>query len=105
MPVIAACTIQQPMRLSDGAVARMVKRTAVAAHVDLDVAGRSSMTSKPVAQLLVDLGVKRSHSRPHVSNDNPYSEAQFKTLKYAPAFPGRFGSLPDSRAFCEQFFS
>ena len=53
----------------------------------------------------VDLGVTRSHSRPHVSNDNPYSEAQFKTLKYAPAFPGRFGSLPDARSFCEQFFA
>ncbi len=63
------------------------------------------MTSKPVAQLLVDLGVARSHSRPHVSNDNPYSEAQFKTLKYAPAFPDRFGSLPDARAFCEAFFA
>jgi len=48
----------------------------------------TSMTSKPVAQLLVDLGVARSHSRPHVSNDNPFSEAQFKTLKYAPVFPG-----------------
>lgn len=64
----------------------------------------TSMTSKPVAQLLVDLGVARSHSRPHVSNDNPYSEAQFKTLKYCPAFPGRFGSIQDARAFCEQFF-
>ena len=57
------------------------------------------------AILLVDLGVARSHSRPHVSNDNPFSEAAFKTLKYAPAFPGRFGSLADARAFCEQFFS
>ena len=47
----------------------------------------TSMTSKPVAQLMVDLGVARSHSRPHVSNDNPYSEAAFKTLKYAPVFP------------------
>ncbi len=65
----------------------------------------TSMTSKPVAQLLVDLGVARSHSRPHVSNDNPYSEAQFKTLKYAPAFPDRFGSLADARAFCEAFFT
>ena len=65
----------------------------------------TSMTSKPVAQLLVDLGVARSHSRPHVSNDNPYSEAAFKTLKYAPAFPDHFGSLADARAFCEQFFS
>ncbi|UQX13599.1 DDE-type integrase/transposase/recombinase [Candidatus Mycobacterium methanotrophicum] len=53
----------------------------------------TSMTSKPVAQLLIDLGVDRSHSRPHVSNDNPYSEANFKTLKYCPAFPGRFGSI------------
>ena len=59
----------------------------------------------PVAQLLVDLGVARSHSRPHVSNDNPFSEAQFKTLKYCPAFPGRFGSLADARAFCETFFA
>jgi putative transposase len=65
----------------------------------------TSMTSKPVAQLLVDLGVARSHSRPHVSNDNPFSEAQFKTLKYCPAYPGRFGSLADARAFCETFFS
>ncbi len=63
------------------------------------------MTSKPVAQLLTDLGVTRSHSRPHVSNNNPYSEAAFKTLKYAPVFPDRFGSLADARAFCEQFFS
>jgi putative transposase len=64
----------------------------------------TSMTSKPVAQLLVDLGVARSHSRPHVSNDNPYSEAQFKTLKYAPVFPDRFGSLADARFFCSRFF-
>ena len=63
------------------------------------------MTSKPVAQLLVDLGVARSHSRPHVSNDNPYSEAAFKTLKYAPAFPMNFRSLADARVFCEQFFT
>jgi putative transposase len=63
----------------------------------------TSMTSKPVAQLMVDLGVTRSHSRPHVSNDNPYSEAAFKTLKYAPVFPERFGSLADARAFVEDF--
>jgi putative transposase len=65
----------------------------------------TSMTSKPVAQLLVDLGVARSHSRPHTSNDNPYSESAFKTLKYAPVFPDRFGSLADARAFGEAFFS
>ena len=64
----------------------------------------TSMTSKPVAQLLVDLGVARSHSRPHVSNDNPYSEANFKTLKYCPAFPGRFGSIQHARGFCAEFF-
>ena len=65
----------------------------------------TSMTSKPVAQLLVDLGVARSHSRPHVSNDNPYSEAGFKTLKYCPAFPGSFGSIQHARTFCETFFA
>jgi len=64
----------------------------------------SSMTSKTVAFLLSDLGITKSHSRPHVSNDNPYSEAQFKTLKYRPAFPQRFGSIEDARAFCQNFF-
>ena len=64
----------------------------------------TSMTSKPVSDLLIRLGVERSHSRPHVSNDNPYSEAGFKTLKYCPAFPDRFGSIEDARTFCEVFF-
>ena len=64
----------------------------------------SSMTSKPVALLLADLGVTKSHSRPHVSNDNPYSEAQFKTLKYRPAFPARFASVEAARAHCQEFF-
>jgi len=63
----------------------------------------SSMTSKPVALLLADLGVTQSHSRPHVSNDNPYSEAQFKTLKYRPAFPARFPSIEAARAHCQDF--
>ncbi len=65
----------------------------------------TSMTSKGVAELLADLGIARTHSRPHVSNDNPFSESAFKTLKYCPAFPERFGSIADARAFCEQFFS
>jgi putative transposase len=65
----------------------------------------SSMASKPVALLLADLGIAKSHSRPHVSNDNPYSEAHFKTLKYRPGFPARFGSLEDARAFCRTFFT
>ena len=64
----------------------------------------AAMTSKPVALLLADLGVTKSHSRPHVSNDNPYSESQFKTLKYRPDFPDRFGSLEHSRSFCGDFF-
>ena len=62
------------------------------------------MTSKPVALLLADLGVTQSHSRPHVSNDNPYSEAQFKTLKYRPGFPRRFASIEAARAHCQDFF-
>jgi len=61
------------------------------------------MTSKTVAALLDDLGVTRSHSRPKVSNDNPYSEAWFKTLKYAPVFPERFGALADARTFLDRF--
>lgn len=65
----------------------------------------SSMKSKQVAQLMADLGVTKTHSRPYVSNDNPYSEAQFKTLKYRPNFPDRFGSLQDARAFCQSFFN
>ena len=64
----------------------------------------SAMTSKPVAFLLADLGVTKTHSRPHVSNDNPFSEAQFKTLKYRPAFPDRFGSIQDARAHGHVFF-
>src|SRR5476651_405605 len=64
----------------------------------------SSMRSKPVAALLIDLEVAKTHSRPHVSDDNPYSEAQFKTLKYRPDFPDRFGSIEDARAHCQQFF-
>jgi putative transposase len=65
----------------------------------------TSMTSNTVTGLLALLGIDQSHSRPHVSNDNPYSEAQFKTLKYCPAFPGRFGSIEDANAFCAQFFT
>jgi putative transposase len=64
----------------------------------------SSMTSKPVALLLADLGITRTHSRPHVSNDNPFSEAQFKTLKYRPEFPDQFASAEAARAFCHPFF-
>jgi putative transposase len=65
----------------------------------------SSMTSKPVAFLLADLGVTKTHSRPHTSNDNPYSEAQFKTLKYRPDYPDRFGCQQDARSWAKDFFA
>src|SRR5207249_8242446 len=64
----------------------------------------SAMRSKPVAFLLADLGVLKTHSRPYTSTDNPYSEAQFKTLKYRPGFPARFDSILEARAFCREFF-
>ena len=64
----------------------------------------TSMKSTPVALLLADLGVTKTHSRPHVSTDKPFSEAQFKTLKYGPLFPERFGSIADGRAFGQSFF-
>jgi putative transposase len=86
--------------LEDAVLGQGVDRGTLTIHADRG----SSMRSKPVSQLLIDLGVARSHSRPHVSNDNPYSEAAFKTLKYCPAFPDRFGSIEDARAFCAVFF-
>jgi putative transposase len=77
-----------------------IARGQLAIHADRG----SSMTSKPVAFLLADLGVTQSHSRPHVSNDNPYSESQFKTLKYRPDFPRHFASIEAARAHCQVFF-
>jgi len=65
----------------------------------------SAMTSKSVAFLMADLGVTKTHSRPYVSDDNPYSESQFRILKYRPDFPNRFGSIQDARAFCLRFFA
>jgi len=79
---------------------QQVERGALTVHADRG----SSMTSKPVAFLLADLGVRRTHNRPYTSNDNPYSEAHFKTLKYRPAFPARFSSIEEARAFCREFF-
>ena len=77
-----------------------VERGTLTIHADRGAA----MLAKSVALLLADLGVTKTHSRPHVSNDNPYSESQFKTLKYSPEFPERFGSLPDARSFLLDFF-
>jgi putative transposase len=95
----------------DSALAEALIADAIARHgVDPDQltihADRGpAMTSKTVAQLLADLKVTRSHSRPKTSNDNPYIEASFKTLKYDPTFPDRFGSIQHARQHCEQFYT
>jgi len=80
------------------------KQEIVPGQLNIHADRGSSMTSKPVALLLADLGVTKTHSRPHVSNDNPFSESQFKTLKYRPEFPDRFVSLQHARTFCREFF-
>ena len=81
------------------------KQNIVKEQLTLHADRGSSMKSKVVANLLADLGVTKTHSRPYVSNDNPYSEAHFKTLKYCPAFPDRFGCIEDARTFCRSFFT
>jgi putative transposase len=86
--------------LADTIAKQGVEAGQLAVHADRG----TSMTSKPVAMLLADLGVTKSHSRPHVPDDNPYSESQFKTLKHHPSFPDRFGCIQDARAFCQGFF-
>jgi len=86
--------------LADTIAAQHVQAGQLTVHADRG----TSMTAKPVAMLLADLGVTKSHSRPHVSDDNPYSESQFKTLKHHPTFPDRFGCIQDARAFCQRFF-
>jgi putative transposase len=86
--------------LADTIAKQRIDRDTLTIHAD----NGSSMASKPVAFLLADLGVTKTHSRPHTSNDNPFSEAQFRTLKYRPDFPDRFGCIEDARAFCQRFF-
>ena len=86
--------------IHDSCLKQNIDKKQLKLHADRGAA----MTSKLVAHLLADLGVTKTHSRPHVSNDNPYSESQFKTLKYRPNFPDRFGSIQDARAFCQDFF-
>ncbi len=80
------------------------KQNIARAQLTLHADRGSSMSSKPVAFLLADLGVTKTHSRPHVSDDNPYSESHFRTMKYRPEFPDRFGCIQDSRAFSQGFF-
>jgi putative transposase len=93
-------------KLAEALLADSVTKQNIARHQLTIHADRGSpMTAKPVAFLLADLGVTKSHSRPHVSNDNPFSESQFRTLKYRPEFPQRFGCFQDAHAHCGRFFS
>jgi len=97
---------QESAELAETLIADTVAKQAIApGTLTLHADRGSSMRSKPVAALLVDLEVAKSHSRPYVSDDNPFSEAQFKTLKYRPEFPARFGCIEDARAHCQRFFA
>lgn len=96
---------RESARLAEELIADAIYEQQVpAGQLSLHADRGSSMTSKTVSQLLADLGVEQSHSRPHVSNDNPFSEANFKTLKYSPTFPKRFTGIDHARAFCDWFF-
>ena len=87
--------------IAETAAKQNIDRGQLTLHADRG----SSMASKPVAFLLADLGVTKSHSRPHVPNDNPFSESQFKTMKYRPDFPGTFATIEAARGFCQKFFT
>jgi putative transposase len=82
----------------------IIKQQVMPGQLTIHADRGSSMKSKPVASLLADLGVTKTHSRPYVCNDNPFSEVQFKTLKYRPEFPDHFGSLQDARTWGQPFF-
>jgi putative transposase len=102
-----AWTLQhrESARVAEQLIAQAVEQQKIpAGQLTIHADRGSSMTSKPVAFLLADLGVTKTHSRPYTSTDNPYSEAQFKTLKYRPDFPHRFGSIENGREFCRPFF-
>lgn len=86
--------------LADTVTKQNIRRGQLTIHADRG----SPMVAKPVALLLADLGVTNSYSRPHTSNDNPFSESQFRTMKYRPEFPQRFGCFEDAHAFCARFF-
>jgi putative transposase len=97
---------RESAELAEQLIAETVARHDIApGRLTLHADRGASMRSKPVAALLVDLDIAKSHSRPHVSDDNPYSESQFKTMKYRPDFPARFGSIAPARAHCQAFFA
>lgn len=95
----AACLAEDV--IAESCLKQGIEREQLTLHADRG----SSMTSKTVAQLLIDLGVSKSHSRPFVSNDNPFSESAFKTLKYRPDFPDRFASIEEAQLYCRHFFT
>jgi Integrase core domain/NMT1-like family len=98
--------LKESAALAEALIAETVTKQAIEpGTLTLHADRGTSMRSKPVAALLVDLDVAKSHSRPHVSDDNPFSEAQFKTLKYQPDFPERFGCIEEARGFCQEFFT
>lgn len=97
---------RESAELAQQLIAQTVARQAIApGQLKLHADRGASMRSKPVATLLVDLDVAKSHSRPYTSDDNPYSESQFKTMKYRPEFPQRFGCMEDARTHCQEFFA
>jgi putative transposase len=101
--MLARCeSAQLSTRLMNESIA---KQGVVKGQLTLHADRGSPMIAKPVVHLLADLGVTKSHSRPHVSNDNPYSESQFRTFKYRPDFPDRFGSFEDAQAHCQRFMT
>ena len=97
--------LQDSATLAQRLIAQTCERQGIAGgQLTIHADRGPAMVAKSVALLLADLGVTQTHGRPHVSNDNPFSESQFKTLKYSPEFPERFGSLPDARRFLLDFF-
>ena len=97
---------QELASLAERLIADTLKKQSISAdQLTIHADRGTSMTSKPVALLLADLGVTKTHSRPHVSNDNPYSEAQFKTFKYRPGFPERFTSIEHARSVSHEILT
>ena len=97
--------LQEAARLAKQLIAETCRKQGIEpGQLTIHADRGSPMKSQGVAALLGSLGIEKTHSRPHVSNDNPYSEAQFKTIKYCPEFPERFGSYEDTLAFCHAFF-
>lgn len=93
-------------QLAKQLIAKTVRKQGVEPEqLTLHADNGSPMKGKPLSQLLVDLGITKSHSRPHTSDDNPFSEAQFKTMKYRPDYPKRFGSIEEARQWTRRFFS